>query len=83
MINNIKEPRDTHKITLKKQILQEITENFMENILDMVNQNVQDSLKKFHDSKNKDYEKTKKQINELRGLLNKPKMKQRTIQIER
>jgi hypothetical protein len=31
--------------------LQEITENFMEKILDMVNQNVQDALKKFWDTK--------------------------------
>jgi DNA-binding protein YbaB len=36
----------------------------MEMILDMVNQNVQDALKKFQDTKNKEYEKTEKQINE-------------------
>jgi hypothetical protein len=42
----------------------------MEKILDMVNQNVQDALKKFQDTKNK-YEKTQKQISELRGALNK------------
>jgi hypothetical protein len=45
----------------------------MEKILDKVNQNVQDALKKFQDTKNKEYEKTQKQINELelRGTLNK------------
>jgi hypothetical protein len=37
----------------------------------MVNQNVQDALKKFQDIKNKEHEKTQKQINELRGALNK------------
>jgi hypothetical protein len=71
MINDTKEPSDAHKNTLKEEILQEITENFMENILDMVNQNVQDVLKKFQDTKNKEHEKTQKQINELRGDLNK------------
>jgi hypothetical protein len=33
--------------------------------------NVQDALKKFQDIKNKEYEKTQKQTNELRGALNK------------
>jgi hypothetical protein len=35
-------------------------------ILGMVNQKVQDVLKKFQDTKNKEHEKTQKQINELR-----------------
>jgi hypothetical protein len=43
----------------------------MEMTLDTVNQNTQDALKKFQDTKNKEYEKTQKQINELRGALNK------------
>jgi uncharacterized protein involved in exopolysaccharide biosynthesis len=43
----------------------------MEKILDMVNQNVQDALKKFQDTKNTDDEKTQKQINELREEFNK------------
>jgi hypothetical protein len=60
MINDTKEPRDAHKNTLKEEILQEITENFMEKLLDMVNQNVQDELKKFQDTKNKEHEKTQK-----------------------
>jgi hypothetical protein len=36
----------------------------------MVNQNIQEALKKFQDNKNKEYEKTQKQINELIGALN-------------
>jgi formiminotetrahydrofolate cyclodeaminase len=69
-ISDTKEPNDVHKNSLKEEILQVITENFMEVILDMVNQNIQEALKKFQDTKNKDYEKTQKQINELIGALN-------------
>jgi uncharacterized protein involved in exopolysaccharide biosynthesis len=67
--------------------LEEITEKLINKILDMVNQNVQDAFKKFQDTKNKEHEKTQKQINELREDLNKhqsersstnTKMKQRT-----
>jgi uncharacterized protein involved in exopolysaccharide biosynthesis len=43
----------------------------MEKILEMVNQKVQDELKKFQDTKNKEYEKIQKQINELREDLKK------------
>jgi hypothetical protein len=35
-INNIKEPNDAHKNSLKEEILQVITQNFMEMLLDMV-----------------------------------------------
>jgi hypothetical protein len=63
MINDTKEPSNAHKNTLKEDILQAITEKFMEMILDAVSQNVQDTLKKFQDTKNKDYEKTQKQMN--------------------
>jgi hypothetical protein len=42
----------------------------MEMLLDMVKQNVQEALKKFQDNKNKEYEKTQKQINEIIGALN-------------
>jgi paraquat-inducible protein B len=38
----------------------------------MVNQNIQEALKKFQDNKNKEYDKTQKQINQLIGSLNKP-----------
>jgi hypothetical protein len=37
----------------------------MEMFLDMVNQNIQEALKKFQENKNKEYDKTQKQINEL------------------
>jgi hypothetical protein len=47
MINVTKEPSDTYIKTLKEEILEDITEKFM------VNQNVQDALKKFQDTKNK------------------------------
>jgi methionyl-tRNA synthetase len=70
-INDVKAPNDDHKNRLKEEILQVITENFMEMLLDMVNQNVQEALKKFQDTKNKEYEKTQKQINELTEALNK------------
>jgi hypothetical protein len=40
-------------------------------LLDKVNQNVQEALKKFQDNKNKEYEKKQKQINEIIGALNK------------
>jgi molecular chaperone DnaK (HSP70) len=70
-INNIKETSNALKNFLKEEILQVITENFMEKILNEVNQNVQDALKKFQDTKNKNNEKTQKQINELKGALNK------------
>jgi hypothetical protein len=43
----------------------------MEMLLDMVNQNVQQALRKFQDTKNKEYEKTQKKINELIEALNK------------
>jgi uncharacterized protein Yka (UPF0111/DUF47 family) len=43
----------------------------MEMLLGMVNQNIQEVLKKFQDTNNKEYEKTQKQINELIGALNK------------
>jgi hypothetical protein len=50
---------------------------------DMVNENVQESLKKFQDNKNEKYENTKKQINELIGALNKNQSETETSLIER
>jgi hypothetical protein len=35
----------------------------MEMLLDMINQNVQETFKKFQEDKNKEYEKTQRQIN--------------------
>jgi predicted transcriptional regulator len=68
MINIDKKPSDAHK---KKTLKEEISEKFLEKILDIVNQNVQDALKKFQDTKNKEHEKTQKTINELRQDFNK------------
>jgi hypothetical protein len=66
MINITKEPNDAHKNTLKEEILEDITKKFIEKILDMVNLNVQDVLKKFEGTK-----KTQKQIKKLREEFNK------------
>jgi hypothetical protein len=57
MINVIKEPSKAHKNTLKEEILQEITKKFMGKILDIVKQSVQDAIKKFQNTKNKEHEK--------------------------
>jgi hypothetical protein len=43
----------------------------METLLDMGNQNVQEALKKFQENKNKEFEKSQKQIHELIGALSK------------
>jgi hypothetical protein len=61
-INYAKEPNEAHKNTLKEEILQVINENFIEMILDMGNQNVQETLKKFKDNKNREFEKAQEQI---------------------
>jgi hypothetical protein len=50
-INYAKEPNETHKNTLKEEILKVINENFIEMILDMFNQNVQETLKQFQKTK--------------------------------
>jgi phenylalanyl-tRNA synthetase alpha subunit len=55
----------------------------MEMILHMVNQNVQDTLKKFQDIKSKEYNNTQKQINELIGALNKHQSKTENTIINR
>jgi polyhydroxyalkanoate synthesis regulator phasin len=43
----------------------------MEMLLDKVNQNVQEVLKKFQGNKSKEHEKTQKQISEFIGVFNK------------
>jgi hypothetical protein len=70
-INYTKEHNETHKNKLKEEILHVINEDFIEMLLNMANQNVQEALKKFQNSKNKEYEKTQKQIYETIGDLNK------------
>jgi 5,10-methylene-tetrahydrofolate dehydrogenase/methenyl tetrahydrofolate cyclohydrolase len=70
-INHTKEPNKAHKSTLKEEILQVINEYFIEMLLDMASQNVQEALKKFQDIKSREYEKTQKQINEIIETLNK------------
>jgi NAD(P)H-dependent FMN reductase len=47
-----------------EEILQVINENFIEMIQDMVNQNVQEALKKFQDNKNRKFEKAQEEIKE-------------------
>jgi hypothetical protein len=44
---------------------------FHTDVTRQVTQNVQEALKKFQDNKNKEYEKTQKQINEIIVALNK------------
>jgi hypothetical protein len=56
-INCTKEPNEAHKNNLKEEVLQVINENFIEMMLDRVNQNVQETLKKFQDNKNREFEK--------------------------
>jgi methionyl-tRNA synthetase len=68
---------------LKEEILQVINENFIEMILDMVNQNVQEALKKFQVNKNREFEKAQEQIKETIEALYNMKVKQRIPQIER
>jgi hypothetical protein len=51
-------PKMPTRTASKKKILQVITENFMEMLLDMVNQSIQEALKKFQDTKNKEYTET-------------------------
>jgi hypothetical protein len=58
------------KKSLKEETIEESTEKLMEKILDIVNQKVQDTLKIFQDTKNKEHEKTRKQINVLREDFN-------------
>jgi uncharacterized protein YecA (UPF0149 family) len=70
-INYAKEPNEVHKNPEKEEILQVINENFIEMILDMVNQNAQEKLKKFQDNKNGEFEKAQEQIKETIEALHK------------
>jgi NAD(P)H-dependent FMN reductase len=55
-----------------------INENFVEMILDTVNQNVQKMLKKFQDNKNREFEKAQEQIKETIAHCINTKENQRT-----
>jgi hypothetical protein len=63
-INYAKEPNEAHKNNIKEEILQVFNENFIEMILCMVNQNVQETLKIFQDNKNIEFEKAQEEIKE-------------------
>jgi hypothetical protein len=52
-------------------------------LLDKVNQTVQEALKKLQDNKNKEYEKTQKQVSELIGALNKYQSETEITRMER
>jgi hypothetical protein len=54
-INYAKGPNEAHKNSLKEDILQVLNENFIEMILDRVNQSVQKTLKKFQDNKKREF----------------------------
>jgi hypothetical protein len=61
--------KEAHKNNLKEDILQVLNENFIEMILDMVNQNVEETLKKFQDNKNREFEKAQEEIKETTEAL--------------
>jgi hypothetical protein len=63
-INYAKEPNEANKNNL-----QVINENFIEMILGMVNQNIQETLKKFQYNKNREFEKAQEQIKETTEAL--------------
>jgi uncharacterized membrane protein YcgQ (UPF0703/DUF1980 family) len=50
-INYTKEPNEEQNNMLKEEIIQVINENFIDMLLDMINQNIQEALKKFQDNK--------------------------------
>jgi hypothetical protein len=68
-INYTKEPNEAHKNNLKDEILQVINENFIDMILDMVRQNLQETLKKFQDNKNREFEKAQEEVKETMEAL--------------
>jgi uncharacterized protein Yka (UPF0111/DUF47 family) len=63
-INYAKEPNEAHKNNLKEEILQVINKNIIEMTLDMVNQSVHETLKKFQDNNNRQFEKAREEIKE-------------------
>jgi predicted nucleic acid-binding Zn-ribbon protein len=81
-INHSKDPNEAHKNTLKEEILQILSENFIHMILDMVNQNVQETLKKFQNNKNREFEKAQEEIKETIEALYKHQSEKNTINKE-
>jgi hypothetical protein len=78
-INYAKEPNEAHKNTQKEENLQIINENFIEMIWDMVKENVQETLKKFQNNKNREFEKAQEQIKETIEALNKHQSETKNI----
>jgi glutamyl-tRNA reductase len=70
IINIINKLSDAHKISHKEEIMDKSTEKLMKKLQDMVNQKIQDALRKYQDTTNKKLEKTQKQLNELREDFN-------------
>jgi hypothetical protein len=68
-INYAKKHNEAHKNNLKEEILQVINENFTEIILDTVKQNVHETLKKFQDNKNREFEKAQEERKETIEVL--------------
>jgi hypothetical protein len=64
-------------------MLQVLNENFIEMVLDMINQTVQEALKKLQDNKNRELEKAKEQIKETIEALYKHQSEKRTRLIKR
>jgi hypothetical protein len=77
-INYAKGLNEAHKNNLKEGILQVLNENFIEMIPGRVNQNVQETLKKFQDNKNREFEKAKEEIKETIKALYKHQSEKRT-----
>jgi hypothetical protein len=77
-INYAKQPNEAHKNNRTEEILQVINENFIEMIVDIVNQNVQETLKKFQDNKNREFEEAQEEIKETTEALHKHQSKKRT-----
>jgi hypothetical protein len=76
-INYAKVPNEAYRNNLKEEILQVISKNFIEMIRDMVNHNVQETLKKFQDNKNREFEKAQEEIKKTIQALYKDQIETR------
>jgi cell division protein FtsX len=70
MININNEFKDIHKEFLKREIMNQLTEILKEKLQEMVKQNIPNELKDYQDITNRKFEKTQKQLNELRKHFN-------------